>query len=253
MNNLTLPLMLCSLLILSACSDSNTAPVDTDNTGEIEAMEGTTDNTNQESEVATASYRITFNGTWSAATHPTQFPGNAHFSGLVGAVHNDQVTFWEPGQIASDGIELMAETGSKAIFLEEINSAIDSGYAIAAIDGPGIASSPGVASVEVDVSVDNPLVTLTTMIAPSPDWFVGFHGVRLYENGEFIDSLTVDGFAYDSGTDSGVGYTSGNNDTQPRDIIIRTTSEASDSSFVQGLPIAGQFVIEKMQGYPQPI
>jgi len=252
MSKLTVSTLLGSLLILGACSSSNTTPTD-DNSADNNTNQGTeqatgsTDSNNGDTNQATAaSYRITFNATWSATTHPTPFPGNAHFSGLVGAVHNEQVSFWEPGQIASDGIELMAETGSKSIFLQEIDSAIASGYAATAIDGPGIVSSPGTASVNVDVSIENPLVTLTTMIAPSPDWFVGFHGVRLYENGEFVDSLTIDGFAYDSGTDSGVSYTSGNRDTQPRDIITRTTSESGDSPFMQGLPIAGQFLIERI-------
>ncbi len=231
-------LMLSGLLVLSACSDSNTTPAVTDNSDNdmMEQMPG--DNT--------ASYRITFNGTWSAATHPTQFPGNPHFSGMVGAAHNDQVIFWEPGQVASDGIEQMAETGSKAIFLQEVDSAINSGYALSAIDGPGIVTSPGMAFVDVTVSVDNPLITVTTMIAPSPDWFVGFHGLNLYENGRFIDITTVDAIVYDSGTDSGASYTSANNDTQPRDTITRLTSEATDSPFVQGLPMVGRFDIEKL-------
>jgi len=193
-----------------------------------------------------ADYRITFDGTWSADTHNTLFPANAHFSGLVGAVHNDQVVFWEPGQIASDGIELMAETGGKSIFLQEIESAINSGYALSAIDGPGIATSPGSASIEIRVTVDNPLVTLTTMLAPSPDWFAGFHGIRLYDGESFVQSISIDGVVYDSGTDSGPQYTSGDSDTQPREPIARTTSNPADSPFVDGLPIAGRFIIEKL-------
>jgi len=196
--------------------------------------------------VTTANYRITFNGTWSAQTHATLFPANAHFSGLVGAVHNDQVVFWEAGQIASGGIELMAETGAKSLFLDEINSAIDSGYAQSAIDGAGIATSPGSVSVEISVSLDNPNVTLTTMLAPSPDWFTGFHDVSLHDGESFVDSLTIAGFVYDSGTDSGLQYTSDNSDTQPREVIRRLTSEPSDSPFVEGLPAAGQFVIERL-------
>lgn len=193
-----------------------------------------------------ADYRITFEATWSAATHATQFPSNPHFSGLVGAVHNDQVIFWEPGQIATGGIELMAETGGKAMFLDEINSAIDSGYALSAIDGPGVTVSPGSASIELRVTVDYPNVTLATMLAPSPDWFAGFHDIRLLDNGVFIDGLTVEGILYDSGTDSGVSFTSSDNDTQPRGTIVRTTSEPSDSPFIEGLPTVGRFIIEKL-------
>lgn len=294
MNMLSASFILSALVIVTACSDSNSVTqINTDsadetlvdsitenNTGANEDTEtannGTTEtgsttgteqtaNTDEgdtsdtdtettqmnesaagESAPAFADYRITFDGTWSAATHPTQFPANAHFSGLVGAVHNDQVNFWEPGQIATDGIELMAETGGKSIFLDEINSAIDSGYALSAIDGPGISVAPGTGSVDIRVTVDYPLVTLTTMLAPSPDWFAGFHNIRFFSDGAFIDSLSIEGIVYDSGTDSGASFTSGNSDTQPRDIIVRTTSEPTDSPFIQGLPTAGQFIIEKL-------
>jgi len=194
-----------------------------------------------------ARYRVTFDAAWTAASHPVQFPaGNPHFSGLVGAVHNAQVIFWEPGQIATDGIEQMAETGGKSAFLAEILTAIDSGSTLAVIDGPGIGTGDGQASVEILVSSDYPEITLTTMLAPSPDWFVGLHNFSLFDGTDFIASTSVDAVLYDSGTDSGVSYTSSNNDTQPRDPIAATTSEPQDSSFVNGLPIAGRFIIERL-------
>ena len=231
-----------------------TENVDTGTGADTDAGVDTTDDSDGTEDSATAvvqpesfaDYRITFDGSWSAETHATLFPSNAHFSGLVGAVHNDQVVFWEPGQIASDGIELMAETGGKSIFLQEIESAINSGYALSAIDGPGIATSPGSASVEVRVTIDNPLVTLTTMLAPSPDWFAGFHNVRLHDGESFVQSVSIDGFVYDSGTDSGPQYTSDDSDTQPRTPIARTNSDPADSPFIEGLPIAGRFIIERL-------
>jgi len=227
-------LTLAGAVFLAACSSSNSNPEPTQNP-------------NNGANDTTATYRITFNSTWSAASHPVQYPtGAAHFSGLVGAVHNDQVVFWEPGQIATDGIERMAETGGKSIFLTEVTTAIDSGYAISAIDGPGVARTPGNAVVEVDVSADYPNVTLTTMLAPSPDWFTGFHGVKLYENGAFVQSMTISAVVFDSGTDNGVTFVSSNSDTQPRGIIETLTSDPADSSFMQGLPNVGQFVIERL-------
>ncbi len=240
---------------LNNTGDSTDSTTDnSDTTANENADTGTNDgvDTTDDSETVVvpsesfADYRITFDGSWSAATHATLFPGNAHFSGLVGAVHNDQVIFWEPGQIASDGIELMAETGGKSIFLQEIESAINSGYALSAIDGPGIATAPGSASIEVRVTIDNPLVTLTTMLAPSPDWFTGFHNIRLHDGESFVQSVSIDGFVYDSGTDSGPQYTSSDSDTQPRTPIARTTTDPADSPFVDGLPIAGRFIIERL-------
>src|SRR5262245_10923006 len=60
-----------------------------------------------------ASYTVTFTSTWSASSHPVDFPANAHFSGLIGATHDDRVRFWREGELASAGIQAMAELGSK--------------------------------------------------------------------------------------------------------------------------------------------
>ena len=49
---------------------------------------------------STAEYVVQFDATWSAQTHPLNFPPNPHFSGLIGGTHNDQVAFWEVGELA---------------------------------------------------------------------------------------------------------------------------------------------------------
>src|SRR5882724_6842600 len=42
----------------------------------------------------TARYEVVFDATWSQATHPQDWPNPGHWSGLVGAVHNDQVLYF---------------------------------------------------------------------------------------------------------------------------------------------------------------
>ena len=74
-------------------------------------------------------YLLTFNATWSATTHPTDFPADPHFSGLIGASHSDAVRLWEMGGAASPGIKNMAETGSKSPLDSEIDVLIDAGTA----------------------------------------------------------------------------------------------------------------------------
>ncbi len=59
----------------------------------------------------TARYRFTFDALWSAATHPQDFPGDPHFSPLVGATHLATTRFWQEGAVATDGIRDMAERG----------------------------------------------------------------------------------------------------------------------------------------------
>jgi len=180
---------------------------------------------------ATATYRVVFEATWSASTHPTNFPGGAHFSPLIGAVHNAGVTFWVRDGTATPGIESMAETGGTGTLAAEIQAEIP-GNALAVVNGSGI-RSPGSTTIQaIALREDFPLVTLVTMIAPSPDWFVGVSGLSLRDADEnWIEELEVVLYPYDAGTDSGPVYTSANDDTQPKEPIrnLRGESPFSDA------------------------
>ena len=172
---------------------------------------------------ATARYRVLFNATWSATTHPNQFPSAPHFSGLIGGTHNDQVKFWETGQNATPGIKSMAETGGQSILANEVRAAIQAGTAERVIRGGGIGRSPGLVSLEFEISQDFPLVTLVSMIAPSPDWFVGVRDLNLLESGDWVEGRTLELLPYDAGTDSGVTFNSANAPTNPPRPIRRIT------------------------------
>lgn len=166
-------------------------------------------------------YRVTFDGTWSPATHPGGFPSNAHFSGLIGATHDLHVDFWEPGVQATAGIEDVAETGRKGVFSSEIDSAIAIGFADKEISGGGIATAPGSVSLEFDANSRYSLLTLVSMIAPSPDWFVGVHDLSLIDNDGWIDDRVIELNPYDAGTDNGVSFNSPDSDSDG--VITRIT------------------------------
>ena len=74
------------------------------------------------------------------------------------------------------------------------------------------------------------MVTLVSMIAPSPDWFVGVHGLALLEDAMWKDEIVVQLFAYDAGTDSGVTYASANQATDPPVVIARIQVSPFDAS-----------------------
>ena len=237
--------------LLQACSDNGSAsvadlanpPEEADNPGMDPVVDpvvgqGGTENT--------ARYRVVFESSWSSTTHALNFPGGPHFSGLVGAVHNEQVIFWELGQLASDGIEVMAETGSKASLRTEVDFAMAAGHALSLVDGSGIGNSPGSVEIEFDVNQEYPQVTVVSMLAPSPDWFVGVHNLDLRDGDGFTDSLTVDLALYDAGTDSGPRYGSSNDDTDPPETITLLTSESTDTPFIDGKPVVGQFIFTKL-------
>jgi len=113
----------------------------------------------------TARYRVTFQSTWSQATHPEDFPATAHFSRLVGGTHSDATAFWGEGTLATAGIKDMAERGRTTPLDQEIQSAIGPWHRsvrfhrrrrsrLAGFCGARVRHQPGV-----------PLVTLVSMIA----------------------------------------------------------------------------------------
>ncbi len=165
-------------------------------------------------------YRVDFDSTWSAETHPDDFPtANPHFSRLIGGTHSAEVEFWAPGGMATRGIEVMAENGVPSFLADEVTAEVTGGRAGSVVQGTGIGRSPGSGFAFVEPDPEFPLVTLVSMIAPSPDWFVGVHGLNLLGDGRWRETLTVDLLPYDAGTDSGVTYRSPDADTQPREPI----------------------------------
>ncbi len=172
----------------------------------------------------TATYELTFTATWTADSHPAGYPSNPHFSGLIGGTHNDAVQFWNTGDVASDGIKSMAELGAKGTLREEINRVQEDGHADKIIDGRGLGRPPTLTKTTFDIRPPWNFVTVTSMLAPSPDWFVGVSGLNMLdEDGNWMDTLEVDLYVYDAGTDSGSDYNSPNQATNPREKIRRIT------------------------------
>ena len=187
----------------------------------------------------TATYRVTFESTWSAETHPDGFPPNPHFSGLIGGTHDATATLWTEGALASDGIESMAETGSKTLLRSEVEALIGEGRAGAVLSGGGIGLSPGSVTLDVEVTEAFPLVSLVSMLAPSPDWFVGVAGLNLRTDGTWLPSVSVPLHVYDAGTDSGPAYTSPDEDTVPPEPIVQI--EAPPFLIDDQVPPVGSF------------
>jgi hypothetical protein len=167
---------------------------------------------------ATARYEVTFDAVWSSASHPVEIPPGPHFSGLVGATHRSTTRFWEAGTLASEGMRRMAEEGSKTPLDQEVVAAIAAGAAQHLLSGGSIPVSPGSVTLEFEISREHPYVTLVSMVAPSPDWFVGVSALSLFE-ADWVAERVVVLRPYDAGTDSGVTFLSRNQATSPRERI----------------------------------
>ena len=171
---------------------------------------------------STARYRVTFDATWTAQTHPQDAPVNPHFSPLIGGTHTAAAIFWQEGALATEGIRRMAERGAINPLDDEIRAAIAAGTGERVFTGDAV-SSPKTTSFEFDMSSKYPRVTLVTMVAPSPDWFVGVSGLALYDQETWAETVTVPLYPWDAGTDSGPSFDSPDRETVPRQPIARIT------------------------------
>ena len=147
---------------------------------------------------------------------------------MIGAVHNGSVTFWSSGGTASAGVEAVAELGTTGTFKSEINANMNA----ATVFEQSIASGgTATATVDIVVTTDHPRVTLLSMVAPSPDWFVGVSGLSLLDaQGDWLTSHSVDLFPYDAGTEEGTEFSLNNTATDPQGTIssIKGTGKFSN-------------------------
>ncbi|MCF6317860.1 MAG: spondin domain-containing protein [Proteobacteria bacterium] len=195
-----------------------------------------------------AQYRVTFIGEWTVASHPIDFPGGAHFSTLIGNTHNEEGFIWRAAETATAGMEQMAETGGTGSLAGEINNMImNTGSSEDLIFGTGNIAATGMDVIEFGITESHPLFSIVTMIAPSPDWFVGVDRINLLQSGVWVDELMVDLQPYDAGTDSGSTFTSGNINTSPKEPI----QQISQSPLPDNIPLGVlMFELISSEGLP---
>lgn len=163
-----------------------------------------------------AKYRLELELTWSSETHPHEFPADAHFSDLIGVTHDSRYVMFDDGLTASSGLELLAENGRASILEAELAEAKRRNRIGSVFEAEGLRTVPGTMSAELDIHTDHHLVSFTTMIAPSPDWFTGLAGIDLAPAGQWLNRVELSLWAWDAGTDSGGSYAAPDADTQPR-------------------------------------
>ena len=193
-----------------------------------------------------AAYDVTFQGNWTTASTPGGVVGGAHFTTLIGAVHSGDVTFWQSGGTATPGVELVAEIGATGTFRSEVQASPHTGSVIQQSIRSGGTSS---VTFTVEVTEDHPLVTLLSMIGPSPDWFVGVSGVSLKDDaGRWMPRRAIDLYPYDAGTEDGAEFSLNNPPTVPQGVItsIRGTGKFSDQ------PMARLTFVRQESPDPEP-
>jgi hypothetical protein len=169
-----------------------------------------------------ARYTIEITGKWTAPDFT--IPVGVHFTSVAGMVHNNSTYLWRIGTRASLGVENVAETGSTTNLRSEIDSIVGKGLAISlvVINAP---SPNGKSKSAIYCNSNFSRISLQSMIAPSPDWFIGLDAFNLYPNNQWISDTTINLYVNDAGTEDGDVFGYSNPATIPQENIHLLSSE----------------------------
>ena len=214
-----------AVLIAAACGKRNDQASDSMSKSSTSSMSSMS----SMSATSSAEYTVVVKSLWTKDRLPFEYPEagtftGPHFSGLIGAAHKPSYKVFAIGSRPSPGLEKLSEEGKHAPLDAEIRAAIAAGSASVLFESDALRNFKDslVATVRVDAA--DPLVSLVAMVAPSPDWFTGVADVNLMENGAWVESRTLDLWAYDSGGDDGVTYKAPDKDNNPKKPTSRETS-----------------------------
>jgi hypothetical protein len=194
----------------------------------------------------TAEYEIVFEGFWDASHATLPFPPGAHFTTLIGDTHVAGAALWEEGGMATAGVEGVAETGSTFALSGEIDDRISAGTSGGLVRNPGLSGFPAEDAFVIQVDSGRPEVSLISMVAPTPDWFIGVSGLALRDESGWIADITVDLIPYDAGTEDGDAFSLNNSATNPQQAIRHRGSPFLEDAVIARLhftrvPEAGGF------------
>lgn len=169
---------------------------------------------------STASYKIYIIGTWAMPQHI--IPANVHFTQFVGLIHGDETAIYKQGTLASKGVENIAEIGNSTVLKNEMDSLIAANKALSKFF-LNIAGAIGKDSTSALVNIKNSKISFISMLAPSPDWFVGIDSYNLIQNGKWVSEITIPIYGYDAGTEDGDVFGYANPATVPQQPITLMT------------------------------
>ena len=192
--------VLLVVLILSSCSKT---AMDTNTPAIIPPLQD-------------ASYTMQITTYWSSPAFVV--PAGVHITAITGMVHTPDTLLWKPGLHATPGLEDVAEIGAPAKMNLEIDAVIAAQKASERfnITPPAINGS-----VQKNLTLTQKFseISFASMIAPSPDWFLGIHNLSLISNHEWIKDTLVNIYVYDAGTEDGDVFGYSNPATTPQQNV----------------------------------
>ncbi|KAG5263292.1 hypothetical protein AALO_G00263250 [Alosa alosa] len=179
---------------------------------------------------STAKYSLKFTGKWSQTSFPKHYPlyrPPAQFSPVFGVTHSSDYHIWQSDDYASNGVREFTEKGEAWTLINEVEAAgekIQSVYGL--FSAPAVLDGTGQTISEFEVFARHSFLSFIVRIVPSPDWFVGMDSLNLCDGEHWKESISMDLYPYDAGTDSGFTFSSPNFETIPQDKVTQITSSS---------------------------
>ena len=148
-------------------------------------------------------------------------------------------------QLQRYNLEIILFSGGTNTLVNEINAQItaEKAWKLILPGGPQLGPEAMKTGIDVEVTANFSKVSIISMLAPSPDWFVGIDSVDLCDNGKWRESVNVTMLPpWDSGTEDGTGFSLSNAATNPHvDIFQITNSMAGAFNGMNPIPSLGEF------------
>jgi hypothetical protein len=150
-----------------------------------------------------------------------------HVTALKCLVHARDTFLWKPGSAASKGLEYVAEDGYDGFINDELDSILSYGKGLSKITLPPFAVT-GTMDTILAFNTNFSCFSFASMIAPSPDWFMGVNSIDLVRNNKWVMDITVPVLLYDAGTEDGDVFAYDNAPTSPQQpVALLTPANAS--------------------------
>ncbi|CAH8588322.1 unnamed protein product [Schistosoma intercalatum] len=220
-----------------------------------------------------ATYKLTFTGMWTRATHPKDWPvhnpGALHWTNLIGASHSPSFQIYRMGEPASAGVQAVCTYGDTTVMKQSLGIAATNTGSLGGVPsgtqrgstgiGPllSLVSAPGMWGEEaleetrttyVGVNRTHPLISFLTMLGPSPNWCTGISSQSVCQaDCTWVKNIEIDLFPWDAGARNGDTYLPKNSDNKdvPEPIRFITRDWMPNSPFTPGVPVA-KLILERV-------
>jgi hypothetical protein len=148
-------------------------------------------------------YQLVIDYKWTSDNNGTTTPSDASFSTGIGSTFASETdSFWKFNELASNGLNSLITNNSIASIESEIREKGQTPFEISH-------TTTGLTRItkEFNVKGDDIYLSFVSALNNSPDWFVGVSGLKLCDDGTWINRLSVPLVPLDAGFNSASNFT----------------------------------------------